>query len=101
MNNTCVTLIFRFDRSRLGKQLELQRKMNSAIFKVSNSNDINSSFRAALFHSTPPLQRKRRNHWDSVPALCSKMASRSSSRLFQGCSRREVRALQCGLSIFM
>ncbi|KAL3028697.1 hypothetical protein AAZX31_03G127000 [Glycine max] len=39
--------------------------MNSAIFKVSNSNDINSSFRAALFHSTPPLQRKRRNHWDS------------------------------------
>ncbi|KHN07432.1 Chaperone protein DnaJ [Glycine soja] len=40
--------------------------MNSAIFKVSNSNDINSSFRAALFHSTPPLQRKRRNHWDSV-----------------------------------
>ncbi|KAH1194787.1 DnaJ subfamily B member 8 [Glycine max] len=39
--------------------------MNSAVFKASNSNNLHSSLRAALFHSTSPLQRKRRNHWDS------------------------------------
>ncbi|XP_020212942.1 uncharacterized protein LOC109797342 [Cajanus cajan] len=39
--------------------------MSSAIFKAANSNNLHSSLRAALFHSTPPLQRKRRNYWDS------------------------------------
>ncbi|KAK7396301.1 hypothetical protein VNO78_17207 [Psophocarpus tetragonolobus] len=39
--------------------------MNSSIFKASNSNNLHSSLKAALFHSTPSLQRKRRNHWDS------------------------------------
>ena len=28
--------------------------------------NLHSFLRAALFHSTSPLQRKRRNHWDSV-----------------------------------
>ncbi|TKY62536.1 DnaJ-like subfamily B member 8 [Spatholobus suberectus] len=39
--------------------------MSSAIFKAANTNNLHSSLRAALFHSTPPLQRKRRNYWDS------------------------------------
>ena len=28
--------------------------------------NLHSFLRAALFHSTPPLQRKRHNHWDSI-----------------------------------
>ncbi|XP_027352647.1 uncharacterized protein LOC113863310 [Abrus precatorius] len=39
--------------------------MNNAIFKVANTNHHHFSLRAALFHSTPILQRKRRNFWDS------------------------------------
>ncbi|XP_027942496.1 uncharacterized protein LOC114196123 [Vigna unguiculata] len=39
--------------------------MSSAIFKASTSNNLHFSLRAALFHSTPPLQRKRRNFWDT------------------------------------
>ncbi|WVZ05846.1 hypothetical protein V8G54_019192 [Vigna mungo] len=42
----------------------IEEKMSSAIFKASTRNNLHSSLRA-LFHSTPPLQRKRRNFWDT------------------------------------
>ncbi|RZC20683.1 hypothetical protein D0Y65_007166 [Glycine soja] len=72
--------------------------MNSAIFKVSNSNDINSSFRAALFHSTPPLQRKRRNHWDSVEWLAT-VWRRLSSNKFGPCSSLPLEEYVMGFRI--
>lgn len=46
-----------------------KEKMNSALKAAlinSNSNNLHFSLRAALFHSTPVLERKRRNFWDSV-----------------------------------
>ncbi|KAK7336648.1 hypothetical protein VNO77_17194 [Canavalia gladiata] len=56
--------------------------MSSAIIKAalidSNSNNLHFSLRAALFHSTPLLQRKRRNFWDS---RCNNHSSRRFRRM--------------------
>ncbi|KAK7285478.1 hypothetical protein RJT34_20251 [Clitoria ternatea] len=53
--------------------------MSSAIVKAANTNNPQSSLvKAALFHSTPFLQRKRRNFWDS---RCNNHHSRRFRRM--------------------